>query len=304
MEKLYRELAADLQLGRRGWVDAISLVEKSLDIMTATREIADKIRASPYAERDDKLTADAVSRVMEVVQKSVDKLLREMRLCLARGIPPRNCEIDYTLVYEIERAVMELTGRACAYKTRNTVTSALNDIAACIHRLAEKTLSSFEWSREGKCYLAPSASEDAKLLCRMWDRAADEFYREGMYHPSDYRALFGYAVGDRVYLALGSAEGHRAEIDLAEGTVSYYDEDRAVNELVARRLEEEARLKCEVRHWGVKCSGVKRGDREQLAKIALALAEATSADFRLTRGMKSMHSEIIARHFEKLRTRV
>jgi len=303
LEKSLRELATDLQLGRKSLVTGIRDVRYSETILEEARSIANQVREDPYVEKDDKIAADAAFRVLELVREGLQKLETAMAACASRGLSPRECKIDYSVVYKIENAVMELTGKPCAFKVSDTVTSALNDIAACVHRLAEKVFTSFEWTRDGKCYFAPSATEDAKLLCKMWEVATEELHEENMYHEADYKMLFGYAVGDRVYLTVGAAEEHRTEIDLARGTLKYYDVDKPVNMLIAKRLEE-AGLSCRVHDFGVECTGVRKDDREQLAKIALAIATATSADFRLSRSLKNFYAMLIAKNFDKIRLRV
>ena len=299
IEKSFRELATALQLGRGTWADVSSTFRIAEEMLERVREQAKRILEDPYAERDDRAAAAAILSIVDTVRESIDRLRKEMYTCMKMGLDPRSCRVDYTPIYRLEQEVMKHVGKACAFKVSDMFTSALNDLAACVHRVAESAMRSFEWRREGKCYFAPSATPEARLLCRMWDLATEVLAENQMYHPEDVRALLGYAVGDKVYLAVGSAEGHRTEVDLEKGTLNYYDEDRKVNELVAERLAR-AGLACEIHDFGVTCSGVKK-DPRQLAEIAAVLAEATSADFRITYGYKSLRFDLVAKHLEKLK---
>ena len=74
LEKSLRELATDLQLGRKSLVTGIRDVRYSETILEEARSIANQVREDPYAEKDDKIAADAAYRVLELVREGLQKL--------------------------------------------------------------------------------------------------------------------------------------------------------------------------------------------------------------------------------------
>lgn len=297
LEKLFRELAADLQLGRRTWLDVPEVISRGRDLIKSIREEVRKVVENAYEESDDVIIARHILEVLDRAEEVLDYLARARRECILRGEAPAACRVDYLPVIRLENTVMKLIGEACAFKVKNTYTSALNDLAACIHRVAEHAVEGLEWREEGKCKFSKSATPDAQLFCKIWNAATQVNREYGLYISEDYEALRGWAVGSRVYLKVGSAEGHRAEVDLAEGTLKYYDTDRRVNETLAKILSDLAGLVCEVHDFGVMCRGV---SRDNIDRVAVALSFATSMDIRMSAGYRLI-KQFIAKVGEKVK---
>jgi hypothetical protein len=190
---------------------------------------------------------------------------------------------------EIEEAVMRITGRPCRWSrglggSRLRYTLLINDVAACVHALAQHMLERGPDRVEGRCSIAKGADQEAVEVCREWDSAAKAFDDAKMYEFEDADELRGFVVGKKVQLRVGSAKGHLAEIDLEKKTVKYYDTDWQVNEVMARLLEDYAGGSCRIidpeRGGGVEKPSVycKMVDPRRAAR---ALAAATSMDYRI-----------------------
>jgi hypothetical protein len=197
-------------------------------------------------------------------------------------------DADSTLV-DMENRVTRITGRPCRWgkhlgKARLRYTMLINDIAACVHVLAQYLLENWPEREEGRCAIARGAEPEAVDVCREWNRYADALLSKGYYHSSDANWLRGFVVGGRVQLRVGSAAGHLAEIDVKEGIVRYYDTDEPVNNVMSRLIAKYAGGRCELHDVNVgggtympsvecKVSDVRRAAR--------ALAFATSMDYRI-----------------------
>lgn len=139
----------------------------------------------------------------------------------------------------------------------------------------------------------PPAS-DLELIraCKLWDKItsmahANEFEMpESLEHAGtnqpyagvDYTPLQCRIDGKKAELTVGSSPGHKVHVDLAEKILEYYDNDAEPNQ-VMNDLLEEAGLKCETEHEGVKCKGVTQNNVQAVFKV---LAMPTSMDFRLS----------------------
>jgi hypothetical protein len=205
----------------------------------------------------------------------------------------------------IEDAVKKLTGRPCRWSkelgdSRLRYTLLINDIAACIHVLAQYMLEKGPDRVEGKCSIARDADQEAIEVCREWDNTTNVFNDMRMYDYEDSDKLRGFVVGKKVQLRVGSARGHLAEIDPENKTVKYYDTDWQVNYVMARLLEEYAGGSCRIidpeRGGGIEKPSVycKKVDPKKAARV---LAAATSMDYRINdrkqRIIASMERECI-----------
>lgn len=177
----------------------------------------------------------------------------------------------------LEKYVGEVTGRRCRFRISDTVAGRLNDLAACIHRLAEFMLENMV-EKVGKVYMSPDASPDAARVAVAWDRATEYLKSKNMYASFDYNALTAWVTGNKVYLRVGSAAGHRTVVDLGGGTIRYYDRDREVNEILGPVVAEAAGLRHRVLPDGVEWAGT---TPEKARRAAAALALATSMDIRI-----------------------
>lgn len=279
VEKDTRKLVTDIQLGRyrksreyreqlndiaENICTAKDYVEYNMDVL---KELGDNWGVKDLSTVSDALE-HAFNSVVELLHYStwydgeeLDPLVKE---------PSANEALD-----KLEEKVKELTGKGCRYRVSNRVTGLLNDLASCIHRIAE-FLSEKMGRKEGKCLILRDGP--AKQFCLTWDRMTDNAIKMGLYVPKDCVALKGWVLGDKAYLRVGYIPGHRALVDLAEGKLHYYDRDRSVNKTVAELLEEYAGLSCRVLKDGVVCTGISEDNMEKVAK---ALAMPTSMDRRL-----------------------
>ena len=201
---------------------------------------------------------------------------------------------------EVERQVERLTGSRCRFRAAAegawapSPASLLNDIAACVHRLAEWAAGLRPAAKEGRCVVVEGASADAVEACREWDRAARLFFARGKMNATDEAELAGWVVGRRVYFRVGSSVGHRAELDLAERRLRYYDVDLDVAEELGRLLEAYSGSRCRVNEEGARggATPVLECELGDPARAARALAAATSMDIRL--------EELASRHVERV----
>ena len=281
LEKMFRELAADLQLGRKTWLDVPEVLSRASAIVSEIKQEIAKIKSGVITEPDDVAVASAIEGIVDQVEEMIRHLAAERIKCMRQGTAPAACKVDYYPVHKLETLVVDVIGHGCAFKARDTYTSYLNDLAACVHRVAEFTTSAIEHLDRitDKCVGTRNRTERAEKFCVIWSRAADYLQQNNkLYMDIDYEALRGWVVGDRVYLRLGDQEGHRAEIDFSRGTVKYYDDDAEVNKTLARLLQDVAGLNCRVHDYGIECSGLTEENAEKVAKV---LAFATSMDFRI-----------------------
>jgi len=269
-ESTLRELATEIQL--RGSPENIDKYREKIfdayDMMNSAVKIAEEVsEPAPVLEELRK----SLEKAKEIAWRIYDEL--------EYAYEP-NPDIDSYIekdLDELENYVMKLTGERCRFRAPPTqkLVSKLNDLASCIHRIAEKILGAVR--RIGRCDITENANSVAIKACTTWSVATDVLTSKGLYNEHDIPALWGYVAGDRVYLRVGSAPGHRTVIDLGEGKVEYYDTDNEVNEAV-KRLLEKIGLRCERHVDGVTCIGVNQSNAQSVAKI---LAFTTSMDIRM-----------------------
>lgn len=297
LEKAFRELTTDLQLGRASWKEVSDKIFDAREEMRHIADEAERIIESPYVDAE---TRDVARALIDIANKSeivLLHLLDQRDDCEQKGIEPKRCTVDMRYIIDFEDEVKALTGKPCAWKVSNAFTSALNDFAACIHRVAEEVTKMLKVTVIGKCYILPDASSEAAELCKIWDRMTELLMKNELYAREDYEELHGWAVGNRVYLRVGSAAGHATEIDFNEGTLKYYDTTDGVNKMMREALERHAGLSCNViPKTGVECKGV---TKENYRRVAEVIAFATSMDFRL--GDSEFYMETIAKHFDEFK---
>lgn len=204
---------------------------------------------------------------------------------------------------KIEERVRRVAGRGCRWgkqlgEARLRYTLLLNDLAACVHVLAQHLLEKGPERVEGRCAIARDAEPEAVEACRAWDETVSALHQRRMYEGNDYAELKGFVVDGKVQLRVGSAAGHLAEIDVKKGIVRYYDTDVPVNNVMGRLMVEYAGGRC---RWydpeeggGVEKPSLvcKVRDAKKAAKV---LAFATSMDYRIGDRM----AEIIERMEEE-----
>ena len=190
---------------------------------------------------------------------------------------------------EIEERVRRVAGRGCRWGkqlggARLRYTLLLNDLAACVHVLAQHLLEVGPERVEGRCAIARDAEPEAVEVCRAWDETVSALHQRRMYEGNDYAALKGFVVDGKVQLRVGSATGHLAEIDVKNGVVRYYDTDVPVNNVLGHLMVKYAGGRC---RWydpeeggGVEKPSLvcKVRDAKRAAKV---LAFATSMDYRI-----------------------
>jgi hypothetical protein len=190
----------------------------------------------------------------------------------------------------IEEKVRRVAGRPCRWgkqlgEARLRYTLLINDVAACVHVLAQRLLEVWPERREGRCAVAKGARREAVEACKEWDEAVSALDGWGVYEAADFRELRGFVVDGKVQLRVGSAEGHLAEIDLEEGVVRYYDTDAPVNRVMGELMARYAGATCEIssdEEAGVSKPSLvcKVRDPKRAARV---LALATSMDIRIRR---------------------
>ena len=198
-------------------------------------------------------------------------------------------DADGALAY-MEGKVKRVTGRPCRWgkqlgEARLRYTLLINDVAACVHVLAQHLLEKWPERIEGRCAIARDAEPEAAEACREWDRAVRAFHRRDLYHLHDYEALKGFVVDGKVQLRVGSAAGHLAEIDVRKGIVRYYDTDVPVNNVLGRLMVRYAGGKCRWYDPEEEGGGILRPSVvckvRDVRKAARVLALATSMDIRI-----------------------
>jgi len=289
-----KELATDIQLRPEAelieqYYGRLARIAKDLEIATLItielRDIAETAEVKKLFEVAD--IAHSVAKVM----------LSEYRY--ATEADPA---IDGTVnryLDELEKRVVELTGEKCRYRLSYRLTSHLNDLASCIHRVAEYVNRKYIGSElYGRCLLEKDAHRDAVTACKLWSRATVELEAMRLYEEEDAGALGAYTVDAKVFMRVGSSPGHRTLVDLERGRVEYYDTDADVNKIVHQLLTEQG-LRCEmIPDRGVFCGGL---TRDRLPHAMAILAAATSMDFRLADPAKywgEKAEEILEKHPE------
>jgi len=157
----------------------------------------------------------------------------------------------------------------------------INDITAVYHRVIECYVSVLQrfgdiQTVSDKSKVSPNVSKLAQDALIVWDNAIHEFLPLGIYHPSDYDALTGFAFDNIVELRVGSAVGHLTKIDFNNGIVDYYDTDTPVVLTLGRMFEKAggALKSYEGDH------AVYDVSRANPTMVSLILSLATSMDYR------------------------
>ena len=194
---------------------------------------------------------------------------------------------------EMNDAYKSVFGENCAYTPSlgtRTVTAAMliNDAAACIHRIAE-AVSNGKQLDDTDCEVV-KPGEVGEAFCKAWYDFTNDNVE--LYHTDDLVNLKGWVIGNKVYLRVGSSEGHRTYVNFNSGELTYYDYDEMVNRTMKKILEEGAGLSCkflpdEEGVKGIKCTGV---TKDKIKPIAAAVSLATSMDYRL-RGPENFYSD-------------
>lgn len=281
-ERRGRELATKVQLGE---APASAVEEELLGLAEFLDETYSRFKDVLGDMQELGLDPNAVGK-LEEVEKAIYvasdvawNIYREVAEKLFGADRSVNVEVDGQIekkLDKLEEAVVKLVGKRCRYRISNRLSSILNDLTSCIHRVAEY-VSSLKTERRGKCNIV-SPSYKGLAFCLTWDKAVRENREYRLYDGHDYDSLEGWVVGDKVYLRVGSAEGHRTLVDLGSGTLEYWDTDEPVNEVMKNLLEMYAGLNCRKHEYGVSCTGV---TEDNMKKVALALSMATSMDLRI-----------------------
>lgn len=206
--------------------------------------------------------------------------------CKDKNIPKKDCLISEEAINRLkllDETSKRIIGKRCTWllgvKEPYTLSSGINDITACFHRLIELVEEkAVEWKEEGKCEWRKDTDLDLIKTCKAWDAKTDELYQMRKMESWDYYPLKGKLKGYKGEFTVGSSVGHRTHIDLEEGSLTYYDRDLPVNRVMASLWEEHAKLKCEVGEEEVKCKGL---TKENLRDALILLSYATSMDYRL-----------------------
>jgi len=292
----------------RGWlsVSGLDLPERLFKIEAGLRELA--ARGSPPSREELEKWWEELEGAAGACERAVLGELEETCHALKEAawalgtiqdalhnqrltVPERMKALEHAdqILDALEGRVRDVAGRPCRWgkqlgEARLRHTLLINDVAACVHVLAQHLLEKGPERVEGKCAIARGAEPEAVEVCKEWDWYTGALDEMGLYHVEDVGALKGFVVDGKVQLRVGSAEGHLAEIDVKKRVVRYYDTDEPVNRVMGKLI---------VRYAGGRC---KRYDEEEGGgiskpslvcevkdpkKAAKALAFATSMDFRI-----------------------
>ena len=261
-----------------------------------TEEELDRWRDELYgaAEACDRVLVGELGAACDALRKASMALGSLMHALHNRALTTiermRELENADQTLDDIEEVVKRVAGRPCRWgkqlgEARLRYTLLINDVAACVHVLAQRLLEAGPERREGRCAVAKGARREAVEACKEWDEAVSVLDGWEVYEAADFKELRGFVVDGRVQLRVGSAEGHLAEIDLEEGVVRYYDTDAPVNRVVGELMARYAGATCELS--GDEEAGVSKPslvckvrDPKRAARV---LALATSMDIRIRR---------------------
>lgn len=186
----------------------------------------------------------------------------------------------------LEKFLGRKVGYLVHYMDELSWSALINDVANAVHILAEeleKLGVSSSYGTVGKCIIVEeNPSERLVKLCRLWSEYVENNRSAGMYIDSDYHALSGYIMGNRVSLRVGSSTSHATHIELRNNElyIRYYDYDRNVNTEM-KKLFEQCGCSCKLLRDGVECTCRYTGE-QQLDCLARAISLATSMDIRLS----------------------
>jgi len=300
-EKTLREVATSIQLvtSPQSTATPLDVARTARNVVRRLHEVTDSLANLKDRLKDKSIFSVAVPAGSDVVEVLVDSLTL-IRIASV-GISPDNPDEDLPervgiaglavsdFEARLDSLVKRITGERCIYLYERKPSAILNNVAACLHRLAEYF--SRTTVTRGKCNVVTGSSEVAVRFCELWDSLTERFNALGLYGERDYAALKAWIYNDRVYLRVGSAQGHRTEVDFTSpGGVRYYDEDRDVNRIVARLLGK-CGLSCTDLKDGVICKG---NVASSYACVAKALAQATSMDLRLNDPQEFIKNEKVA----------
>ena len=297
--------------------DPRSLIGRILDHMflieSDMRQTATELQLNPEesAVRADEALSHAYKTVSDVLLEDLDQLLRYYNVYSVDGFDlvklrrflelyrdavaelrrsidifgpgtqrvVRNKDVVEKLLNDLENLCVELAGVRCRFRAGDSLPSYLNDLASCMHRVAEAFAEKWANAEQSFFYVVISPGRGEKLA-RLWAKAVYKASEDGLYHAEDAGVQFAWVTGDAVYLKLGSAAGHRTYVDFATGKLEYYDTDIDVNYVVAMLLTDLAKMKCEATKMGVFCEGASEIYAPEIASV---LALAISMDYRLGR---------------------
>ena len=276
---------------KRGWIpesDEEFLGELTgagyefVDILEA-RKVLEESYLPPWRREAEKLEDFAYDIAYAAIA-----LRKKASECAKNKVPRKDCLLDEWEKKYFERldeASKNAIGKRCTWLFGEiepyNLSSALNDLTACYHRLleeVEKIEKERPIKKEGKCVWVEDKT-NPKLVeaCKEWNVVTSIFDVEGLYEPQDYIALEWHSEDDIAEVRVGSAAGHRTHIDLREGTLRYYDLDEEVNSTM-KKLLEDVSLECVEEPDGVSCRNL---TEDKLKDVARVLAAATSMDFRI-----------------------
>ena len=279
VESLGRSLAT--KRDEKAGDEDYAFLDRAVDVVSRLDSIAEKVAELAGFNPDD---FDAYTTALE---DAVRQLVYDEDDCEHSGMSRGECLVSRYVeeaLEKVDEASRRLFGKRCTWLRGNvekyTLTAAYNDIAACVHRLAEALEKRVRRDivKIGKCFVRKGSDEKAVEACLTWDAMSNELDEEGKYEGEDADALAGFVRGRHIELRVGSAPGHAAHIDLERGVVEYYDNDQEVNTAMYKLLSEIPGLKCHIRDDGVTCTGV---NSDNVDVVAATLSAATSMDFRI-----------------------
>jgi len=238
------------------------------------------------AEELERLGEDEWVSVADWISMTAEGAINDaVKRCRLQRIPRGLCRVPKSVIEdleEVDEAHREATGRRCTWllgvKDPYTLTSALNDLTSCFHRVVEHYADVTEgYTREGKC-LFRNPDPALKEACEVWNQLVEELHREGLYTEGNYEALYFRVDDGRAEIRVGETAGHLSHLDLNTGALEYYDVNDDVKRLAEELLEEKCGLTCEVTPEAVAC---KEATSENAECISRVMAGLSSARFRI-----------------------
>lgn len=292
--KLASELYRDKPISRED-------LELLRDIQTSSRDMMRYFYDYKYADA----TGMFLWELSNIAEQSHNDILDFLSYLKTQGsyVPKRSEHHFYVDFNWLDVKAKEVFGRKCTYMYGDpdfqpyTYNRFLNDITACYHRGIEKFRDhALNYRRQGKCYFTAKSDSNLVKACKLWDKITTKMYNRKYkvpeftalrssgnvnvaYDEGDYSPLNCNVTDKKAELTVGSSSGHKAHVDLEDGSLHYFDSDTEPNLIVADMLRLRNKgLDCTVYDEGVRCTGV---NEKNVVPVFTVLAMPTSMDYRV-----------------------
>lgn len=246
--KLASELYRDKPISRED-------LELLRDIQTSSRDMMRYFYDYKYADA----TGMFLWELSNIAEQSHNDILDFLSYLKTQGsyVPKRSEHHFYVDFNWLDVKAKEVFGRKCTYMYGDpdfqpyTYNRFLNDITACYHRGIEKFRDhALNYRRQGKCYFTAKSDSNLVKACKLWDKITTKMYNRKYkvpeftalrssgnvnvaYDEGDYSPLNCNVTDKKAELTVGSSGGHKAHVDLEDGSLHYFDSDTEPNLIVA-----------------------------------------------------------------------